>query len=38
MIEQLSPNQQSNIKHQTSHHQDPVKVAVLRGGVGHGVK
>ncbi len=34
MIEQLSPNQQSDIKHQTSDFQGPIKVAVLRGGVG----
>jgi len=34
MIEQLSPNQQSNIKHRTLNHQGPIKVAVLRGGVG----
>jgi D-alanine-D-alanine ligase len=34
MIEQLGPNQTSNIKHQTSEHPEQLKVAVLRGGVG----
>jgi D-alanine-D-alanine ligase len=34
MIEQLSENQKSKIKNQTSHCQEQIKVAVLRGGVG----
>jgi len=34
MIEQLSTNQTSNIKHQTSNPADSIKVVVLRGGVG----
>jgi D-alanine-D-alanine ligase len=34
MIEQLSQNQESTINHQTSNHQEPMKVAVLSGGVG----
>jgi len=34
MIEQLSQDQTSNIKHQTSSHQGSIRVAVLRGGVG----
>jgi len=34
MTMRLSLNQTSNIKHQTSNHPDPIRVAVLRGGVG----
>jgi D-alanine-D-alanine ligase len=34
MIEQLSENQQSSIKHQTPCNRESIRVAVLRGGVG----